>query len=64
MLIYKGRGYNRERIHNNNEYWRCLKTKCKSRIVVKNGKIVKYREHNWYCSKVPNYECEVAIIPF
>lgn len=47
ILCCNGYRYRREReLSNGNTYWRCLKSKCKGRIIIKLGKIVKYHTHD------------------
>lgn len=47
ILEYNGFRFRKERqLANGKEYWRCLKVKCKARIILERDVILKYSDHS------------------
>lgn len=47
ILEYNGYRFRKERqLANGKEYWRCLRVKCKARIILERDVILKYSDHS------------------
>lgn len=56
ILVYNNYRHRKEReLSGNKEYWRCMLDKCKGRLVICNGYIVKYKQHT---HSPPPFSCD------